>query len=330
MGGDLAPGAVVAGAIQAARRHGVQITLTGPLDRIREEIAQAGAADLGMTIVDAPEAVAMDEAPLAALRRKPRASVRVAAALVADGSAAALFSAGHTGATFLSARAAFGMLEGVDRPALAVTVPTRTGAAILLDAGANLDCRPEHLAQFGVLGAAYARVALGIARPTVGLLSVGEEPGKGNDLIREAHALLAAAPIAFIGNLEAREFLTGRADVIVCDGFTGNIALKIGEGLVEAGEEMLREELGAELVSQIGALLTRRAFTRFKQRVDYAESGGAPLLGVKGVCIVCHGRSNANAIRNAIRVAAEFSGGHINHLIEEELSGQARKSVGAD
>jgi len=319
MGGDLAPGAVVAGAIQAARRHGVQITLTGPLDRIRDEIAQAGAADLGITVVDAPEAVAMDEAPLAALRRKPRASVRVAAALVADGSAAALFSAGHTGATFLSARSAFGMLDGVDRPALAVTVPTRTGAAILLDAGANLDCRPEHLAQFGVLGAAYARVTLGIARPTVGLLSVGEEPGKGNDLIREAHALLAAAPIAFIGNLEARELFTGRADVIVCDGFTGNIALKIGEGLVEAGEDMLREELGAELVSQIGALLTRRAFTRFKQRVDYAESGGAPLLGLKGVALVGHGRSSAHAVENGIALAARLSEQHVVDQLAEAL-----------
>jgi len=319
MGGDLAPGVVVAGAIQAARRHGVQITLTGPLDRIRDEIAQAGAADLGITVVDAPEAVGMDEAPLAALRRKPRASVRVAAALVADGAASALFSAGHTGATFLSARSAFGMLEGVDRPALAVTVPTRTGAAVLLDAGANLDCRPEHLAQFGVLGAAYARVALGVARPTVGLLSVGEEPGKGNDLIREAHALLAAAPIVFIGNLEAREFFTGRADVIVCDGFTGNIALKIGESLVEAAEEMLREELGAELVSQIGALLTRRAFTRFKQRVDYAESGGAPLLGMKGLALVGHGRSSAQAVENGIAMAARLSERHVVDQLAEAL-----------
>jgi phosphate acyltransferase len=319
MGGDLAPAAVVAGAVQAARRHGVQITLTGPVDRIRNELAQAGGDDLGITVVDAPEAVAMDEAPLAALRRKPRASVRVAAGLVADGAAGALFSAGHTGATFLSARSAFGMLDGVDRPALAVTVPTRTGAAILLDAGANLDCRPEHLAQFGVLGAAYAKIVLGLARPTVGLLSVGVEPGKGNDLIREAHALLAAAPIAFIGNLEAREFFTGRADVIVCDGFTGNIALKVGEGLVDAAEDMLREELGAELVSQIGALLTRRAFTRFKQRVDYAESGGAPLLGVKGVALVGHGRSSPQAIENGIALAARLSEQHVVDQLAEAL-----------
>jgi glycerol-3-phosphate acyltransferase PlsX len=319
MGGDRAPGAVVAGAVQAARRHGVQIALTGPADRLRAELFEAGGADLGITVIDAPEAVAMDEAPLAALRRKPRASVRVAAALVARGEASALFSAGHTGATFLSARSAFGMLEGVDRPALAVTIPTRSGAAILLDAGANLDCRPEHLAQFGVLGAAYARVALGIARPKVGLLSVGEEPGKGNDLIREAHALLAAAPIEFIGNLEAREFFNGRADVIVCDGFTGNIALKVGEGLVEAAEDMLREELGAELVSQIGALLTRGAFTRFKQRVDYAESGGAPLLGVKGLALIGHGRSSAQAVENGIAMAARLSERHMVDQLAEAL-----------
>jgi glycerol-3-phosphate acyltransferase PlsX len=307
MGGDHAPGAVVAGAMQAARR-GLAVTLAGPAELLYEEIAkQGGEAGLAVTVADAPDTVGMDEAPLAALRRKPRASVRVAAGLVARGEAGAFFSAGHTGATFLSAHAAFGMLPGVDRPALAVSVPTETGAAILLDAGANLECRPEHLAQFGVMGAAYARVMLGIERPKVGLLSIGEEAGKGTELVREAHGKLALAPIEFIGNLEAREFFTGRADVIVCDGFTGNIALKVGEGLVAAAQHMLREELGAELVSQIGALLTRRAFARFKQRVDYAESGGAPLLGVNGLALVGHGRSTAQAVENGIALAARLA-----------------------
>jgi glycerol-3-phosphate acyltransferase PlsX len=307
MGGDFAPGVVVSGALHAARRRGVAVILTGPEAILQDEIeVHGGAADAMVRIVDAPDTDAMDESPLTAHRRKPGSSVRVAAALVARGEAAALFSAGHTGATFLSALAAFGVMPGVDRPALAVTVPTRAGAAILLDAGANVDCRPEHLCQFGVLGAAYARLVLNLDHPKVGLLSIGEEAGKGTGLVREAHALLQQAPIDFLGNLEAREFFSGRADVIVCDGFTGNIALKVGEGLVDAAEEMLREEIGSELVSQVGALLTRRAFARFKQRVDYAESGGALLLGLNGVAVIGHGRSSAQAIENGIATAARL------------------------
>ena len=307
MGGDFAPGVVVSGALHAARRRGVAVILTGPEAILQDEIeVHGGAADAMVRIVDAPDTVAMDESPLTAHRRKPGSSVRVAASLVARGEAAALFSAGHTGATFLSALAAFGVMPGVDRPALAVTVPTRAGAAILLDAGANVDCRPEHLCQFGILGAAYARLVLNLDHPKVGLLSIGEEAGKGTGLVREAHALLQQAPIDFLGNLEAREFFSGRADVIVCDGFTGNIALKVGEGLVDAAEEMLREEIGSELVSQVGALLTRRAFARFKQRVDYAESGGALLLGLNGVAVIGHGRSSAQAIENGIATAARL------------------------
>ena len=320
MGGDLAPAAIVAGALQATRRHQLAVTLAGPSALIREELARQGAeAGLPIAIVDAPDTVSMDESPLSALRRKPRASVRVAADLVAHGQAGAFFSAGHTGATFLSAHSAFGMLEGVDRPALAVTVPTPSGAVILLDAGANLECAPEHLVQFGLMGAAYARVALGLERPKVGLLSIGEEASKGTDLVREAHARLATTLVDFIGNLEAREFFTGRADVIVCDGFTGNIALKVGEGLVDAAQKMLREELGAELVSQIGALLTRRAFARFKQRVDYAQSGGAPLLGVNGLAIVGHGRSSAQAVENGIAMAARLAEQRLTERLAEAL-----------
>jgi glycerol-3-phosphate acyltransferase PlsX len=307
MGGDRAPGAVVAGAVQAARR-GIRIALTGPAALLASAIEEHGGADApSLDVVDASDAVSMDESPLSAHWRKRDSSVRVAAALVARGEAGALFSAGHTGATYLSARAAFGVLPGVDRPALAVTVPTRTGAAVLLDAGANLDCRPEHLCQFGVLGAAYARLLLHVDHPKVGLLSIGEEAGKGTDVVRGAYALLERAPVDFLGNLEAREFFSGRADVIVCDGFTGNIALKVGEGLVEAAEEMLREEMGSQLVSQIGALLTRGAFQRFKQRVDSAESGGALLVGLNGVAVVGHGRSTPQAIANGIAMAARLA-----------------------
>jgi len=324
MGGDQAPAAVVAGALQAARRRDVAVVLVGPAQLIREQIdALGGAGDMPVSIVDAPQAVGMEESALTAHRRKPGSSVRVAVGLVARGGADAIFSAGHTGATFLAARAAFGLLPGVLRPALAVTVPTKAGAAILLDAGANMDCEPDHFAQFALMGAAYARVALHVDRPKVGLLSIGEEAGKGNDLIREAHARLQALPIDFIGNLEAREFFSGRADVIVCDGFTGNIALKVGEGLVEAGEDMLREELGAELVSQIGGLLTRRAFARFKQRVDYAATGGAPLLGLDHLVLVGHGRSSPQAIESGIATAARLVDERMMHGLTEALAGRA-------
>jgi glycerol-3-phosphate acyltransferase PlsX len=320
MGGDHAPAAVVAGAVHAVKRRGLRVVLTGPADLLRTELDAAGGAGLGITIVDAPQSVGMDESPLVAHRRKPDSSVRVAAALVARGDAQALFSAGHTGATFLAARAAFGLARGVERPALAVTVPTRAGAAILLDAGANLECEAVHLCQFAVMGAAYARLALSIEHPKVGLLSIGEEAGKGNDLIRDAHALLSRAPIEFLGNLEAREFFSGRADVIVCDGFTGNIALKVGEGLVELAQDMVREEMGAELVSQIGGLLTRRAFARFRQRVDYAERGGAPLLGLDRLAVVGHGRSSPQAVESGIATAARLADSRIVERLAEALA----------
>jgi phosphate acyltransferase len=320
MGGDLAPAAVVGGAVQAVRRLGIGIILTGPAATVQAELDRyAHFGPLPVVVMEAPEVVAMDESPLAALRRKPRASVKVAAELVARGEAQACFSAGHTGATVIAAHAAFGMLPGVDRPALAVTIPTHAGAAVLLDAGANLECRPEHLAQFGVMGSAYVRTALQVDRPRVGLLSVGEEAGKGNDLIRDAHRLLAAAPLEFIGNLEARDLFSGRADVIVCDGFTGNVALKVGEGLVETIEHMLREELGAALVTRLGSLLTRHAYRRFQQRVDYAEYGGAPLLGLAGLAVVGHGRSSARAVANGVGRAARLAADRITDRLRAAL-----------
>ena len=294
--------------------------LVGPTSVIQTELTRhPGASSLPITIVDAADAIAMDEAPLAALRRKPRASVKVAAEIVKRGQADAVFSAGHTGATLLAAHATFGMLAGVDRPALAVTVPTRTGVAILLDVGATLDCRPEHLVQFGRMGAAYARVARNLQKPKVGLLSIGEEAGKGNDLIRDAHAGLAASPLNFIGNLEARDLFSGQADVIVCDGFTGNIALKVGEGLVETLEAMLREELFGGVVTRVGAWFSRRAFQTFRKRVDYREFGGAPLLGIAGLTIVAHGRSSARAVSSGIRMAARLADERMVQRLAEEL-----------
>jgi glycerol-3-phosphate acyltransferase PlsX len=305
MGGDHAPAAVVEGAVAAARHLDVRIALVGPTAVIHDALSLTPDwRDLPIDVVDAPDVVAMNESPGAALRRKPRASIRVAAELAARGEAAALVSAGHTGATVMAAYSAFGMIPGVDRPALAATIPARRGSAVLLDAGANVECRPHHLLQFGVMGAVYAQIALGIARPRVGLLSIGEEETKGNELTREAHQLLKAAPLDFIGNVEGREIYSGVADVIVCDGFTGNVVLKTSEGLVDTVEELLGDELRGTFSAQMGYLLSRRAFRRFRRRVDYSEYGGAPLVGVAGLAIVGHGRSSPKAIRNAIAMAS--------------------------
>jgi glycerol-3-phosphate acyltransferase PlsX len=220
--------------------------------------------------------------------------------------AADFFSAGNTGATLLAAHAAFGMLPGVDRPALATTIPTLDRGGVLLDAGANVECRAQHLVQFAAMGTVYARLALGVDGPHVGLLSIGEEATTGNELTREAHKLLRASTLNFIGNVEARDVYTGQAEVIVCDGFTGNVALKISEGLVEVVERLLRDELGRTFSTRVGYLLSIRAFRRFRKRVDYSEYGGAPLLGVAGLCIVGHGRSSVKAVRNTVAMAIDL------------------------
>jgi glycerol-3-phosphate acyltransferase PlsX len=309
MGGDHAPSVVVDGALAAARHLPIHVHLVGPRDVVVREIARHDDGDaLPVTVVDAPDVVGMAESPAAALRRKPRASIRVAADLVASGEAEALVSAGSTGATVMAAYGALGLLPGVDRPALGTAIPTRRGPALLLDAGANVECRPQHLLQFAAMGSAYAQVALGIERPRVGLLSIGEEETKGNDLIREAHRLLKAGSLHFIGNVEGRDVYAGLADVIVCDGFTGNVALKISEGLVDVVEQLLGEELQATFSGRVGYLFSLRAFRRFRKRLDYSEYGGAPLLGVNGPCVVAHGRSSVKAIRNAVAMAHRLAG----------------------
>ena len=321
MGGDHAPARPVDGALAAARHLGLGVDLVGRADLIRSEIERhPDAAALDVRVIDAPDVIDMAESPARALRRKPGASIRVAAEHVAEGKASALFSAGHTGATVLAAHAAFGMLAGADRPALAPTVPTRLGSAVLLDAGATVECRPAHLLQFGCMGTVYAKVGLGVARPRVGLLSIGEEATKGNELTREAHQLLKASSLEFIGNVEARGIFAGDADVVVCDGFTGNVALKLSEGLVEMVEDLLGEELQSTFSSQVGYLLSRRAFRRFRKRVDYSEFGGAPLLGVAGLCIVGHGRSSVKAVRNAVAMASRMAGNDIVGRLKHEMA----------
>jgi glycerol-3-phosphate acyltransferase PlsX len=324
MGGDHAPARIVDGALAAARHLGIGVDLVGRTPAVREALTRHTDAEaLDVRIVDAPDVVEMAESPTQALRRKPRASIRVAADLVAAGEAAAVFSAGHTGASVVAAHGAFGMLPGVDRPALAPAVPTRQGSAVLLDAGATLECRPGHLLQFGVMGSVYARVWMGVDRPRVGLLSIGEEETKGNDLTREAHRLLKTASLNFVGNVEARDIFGGAADVIVCDGFTGNVALKLSEALVEMVEDLLSEELQSTFSSQVGYLLSRRAFRRFRKRVDYSEYGGAPLMGVAGLCIVGHGNSSAKAVRNAIAMASRFATTNVLGRIEHEIAATA-------
>ena len=324
MGGDHAPDTMVDGAVAAARHLDAELLLVGARDRVEAALLPHGPSGRQrVRVVDAPELVELTEAPAAALRRKRRASVRVAAECVAKGEALALVSAGHTGATVMAAYSAFGTLSGVDRPALATTIPTRRSPAVLLDSGASVECRPQHLLQFAVMGGVYARVVLGTARPRVGLLSIGEEANKGNELTREAHRLLKQSPINFVGNVEGREIYSGAADVIVCDGFTGNIVLKTSEGLVETVECLLGDELQGTFSSQVGYLLSRRAFRRFRRRVDYSEYGGAVLLGVAGLAVACHGRSSAKAIRNAIAMAYRFASGDFIQRVEREIAAAA-------
>ena len=324
MGGDHAPSVIVDGAVAAARHLDVRLALVGPTQAIETALSvHPDWPQLGIEIVEAPDVIGMADSAAAMLRRRPRASIRVAADLVARREAAALFSAGHTGATVLAAHSAFGLIAGVDRPALATAIPTRTRAAVLLDAGANVECRPQHLLHFAVMGTVYAGLALGVERPRVGLLSIGEEETKGNELTRDAHRLLKSAPINFIGNVEGREIYSGVADVIVCDGFTGNVVLKTSEGLVDMVETLLGDELQGTFSSQVGYLLSRRAFRRFRRRVDYSEYGGAPLLGVAGLAIVGHGSSSVKAVRNAIAMAYRFATGDFIARVEHDIAAVA-------
>lgn len=322
MGGDFAPKSEVEGAIRAARALNVRVILVGREDLIREELRQHDAKGLPIEIQHASEVITMEDSAAKAMRAKRDSSVRVASRLVREGAAHGMVSAGNTGAVMATAKLVQGMVPGVDRPALATAFPTLKGSpAVLVDVGANVDCSPQMLAQFAVMGEVYSRVIFQTDRPRVGLLSIGEEEHKGNELTRAAFPLLKSLPLNFIGNVEGRDVYTGYADVLVCDGFVGNVALKVSEGIVDVIKQMLRQSLEATISRQIGAVLARNGFADLKKRMDYSEYGGAPLLGVKGVTIICHGRSNANAIKNAIRVAAEYAEGHVNQRIEEELAG---------
>ncbi len=323
MGADKAPDPEICGSIQAARELGVRVLLVGPEDRLQPLLQDALRGErLPIEIVHASEHIAMGDKAAQAVRNKKDSSMRVGLKLVREGKAAGFLTAGNTGAAMATAKMVLGALPGVDRPALAVVLPTTAGTpCVLLDVGANVDCRPQNLSQFAVMGDLYAQRVLKIARPRVGLLSIGEEEGKGNDLTAEAFPLLKALPMNFIGNVEGRDIYNGHADVIVCDGFVGNVALKTSEGLTKLVRDMLKDSLKQTVTAQVGALLSRKAFSTFKRKTDPSEYGGAPMLGVRGVCIVGHGSSNDRAIRNGIRVAAEFARGNVNGLIQAELDG---------
>ncbi len=321
MGSDKAPKPEIEGALQAARHHGARVLLVGPEQSLKVELARyPGARRLGIDIVHASEAITMDD-KVEAIRAKRDSSIRVGLRLVRDGHADGFVTAGNTGAAMATARMVLGSLPGVDRPALAAAFPTVLNtAAILVDVGANVDCSPVNLEQFAVMGDIYCRAIFGMKRPRVGLLSIGEEESKGNELTREAFKLLKQLPLNFVGNVEGRDLYLGQIDVIVADGFVGNVALKTSEGVARLVRAVLKETLKSTITRQVGALLSRNAFSDFKKRLDHTEYGGAPLLGVKGVCIITHGSSNTNAIKNAIRVAAEFAEGQVNETIARELA----------
>ena len=322
MGSDRAPRPELEGVLLAARHYGVKILLVGPEDQLKRELTgHPAGAHASIEIVNATEVISMSEKAAHAVRSKRNSTMHVGLRLVRDKIAAGFVTAGHTGAAMASAKMMLGVLPGVDRPALAAVFPTAAGKpAILVDVGANVDCKPQNLAQFAVMGEIYCRAIFGMQKPSVGLLSIGEEEIKGNDLTRQAFALIRELPLNFVGNVEGRDLYNGRVDVIVCDGFVGNVALKISEGLAAAVRYLLKESLKSTITSQFGALLSRRAFVDFQKRIDDSEYGGAPLLGLKGVAIVGHGSSNANAIKNAIRVAKQLAESGVNQRMQQEFA----------
>jgi len=321
MGSDSAPRPEIEGAVMAARELKVKVLLVGTAATLKAELSRFPKRGAEVEVVPAGDVITMQDAPMKAYRQKKDSSMHVAARLVRDGCAQATVTAGNTGAAMAVARFMLGTLPSVDRAALAAPFPTaKGGTSVLLDVGANVDSRPQHLVQFAVMGENYYRAIFGTRRPRVGLLSIGEEETKGNELVRQTFDRLKHTPLNFTGNVEGKDIFAGNVDVIVCDGFTGNIALKISEGVAQLIGGMLKQALERTLASQLGALLSRGAFRQFRKAIDYSEYGGAPLLGVRGVAVIGHGRSNANAMKNAIRVAAELARKRVGERIETELS----------
>ena len=319
MGGDNAPGVEVEGAVSAAREFGIAVTLVGDTDRLRQELAKYDIQGLDIVLQHASEVVGMHDSASDAVRKKKDSSIRVAFELVRQGSADAVVSAGNSGATMAAGMFVLKRIKGIERPAIAQIFPTLRGMTLVLDVGGNVDCKPIHLVQFAIMGEVYARYAMGVEKPTIGLLSNGEEESKGNELTRETHAILKETSLDYAGYVEGRDIFSGAVDVIVCDGFVGNVVLKLSEGLAEAVGKMLKDEIKQSFLSKVGYLLSLKAFNNFKKKVDYAEYGGAPLLGIDGVGMICHGGSNVKAIKNAVRFAHEYAQKRINRRMAEKL-----------
>jgi phosphate acyltransferase len=326
LGGDHGPRVVVEGAVAAVRELGLRVLLVGPQAIVREELRRAGGEDLGLELVDAPDVVGMAE-PVTRATLKKRSSIQVAIELVRDGRADAFFSAGNTAACWTIAKLVLGTLEEVDRPALAAIVPNVSGFTVLLDVGANASCKARHLEEFAIMGKIYTRAVLHTANPRVGLMSMGVEATKGNELVKEVHEVLKASSLNFVGNVEGHEVFNGKVDVIVMDGFTGNVVLKASESLAESMFHLIKEEITRTPLRKLGAWLARGAFREVQHKTDPSEYGGAPLLGVKGCCVIGHGRSDATAIRHGIRAAAEFFTSGVNARIEAEVKTLAQREA---
>jgi glycerol-3-phosphate acyltransferase PlsX len=317
MGGDKAPQAVVEGAVQAAREFGEEIILVGQEHALNHELSKYKPVPAGISVQHAPTVVEMHEGATVSIRRKRDSSISIGIELAKKGKADAFISAGNTGAVVASAVFNLGLLPDVERPGIAIVFPTLFGFSLLIDVGANIDPSSKHLLQYAIMGDAYSKYILKKANPSIGLLNVGAEESKGTEFFKETHKLLQESGLHFIGNVEGRDIFTGKTDVIVCDGFAGNVVLKVSESLASAITTLLRNELGKSKISQLGAFLSRSAFKALAKETDYSEYGGAPLLGLNGRCFISHGTSSAKAIRNAIRVAIEFMSHHINdHIIE--------------
>ena len=321
MGGDFAPRIPVIGAVQAAREFGIEVVLVGNENLLKRELSRLSYPKDLIRIVHSEDTVSMDEQPAKALKKR-NSSIHIGLNLVKTGEADAFVSAGNTGAVMAVALFTVGRLNGVERPAISTILPNLKGHTFLLDVGANVDCKPQHLLQFAVMGSAYARYVLGDKNPRIGLLNIGEEEGKGNELTKETYELLKRARskgLNFVGNAEGRDIYSGNFDVIVCDGFVGNVALKLSESLAKILAKLLKEEIEKHFISRIGAVTLKPAIKGFKRRIDYAEWGGAPLLGIKAPVIISHGSSNAKAIKNAIKTASHFVKSELNRHIEEEI-----------
>ena len=320
MGGDHAPGPEVAGAVMAAREWRIPVILVGQQERIEAELAHHRLTGLDISLHHASEVVGMHDSASDAVRKKKDSSIRVAFDLVREGRASAVVSTGNSGATMAAGMFSLKRIPGIDRPAIATAIPNLKDQTFVLDVGGNVDCKAQHLAQFALMGSVYVQQMFGKERPKVGLLSNGEEESKGNDLTRETHQILTAAPLNYVGYVEGGDIFKGTVDVVVCDGFVGNVVLKVSEGLADALGKMLKREFSSRLASRLGYLLARPAFKGFRRKVDYAEYGGAPLLGIQGTGMICHGKSSARAVMNAIRFAHEFEARQVNDQLIKRLA----------